>query len=218
MKGLLLKDFCISKLQKTFIILIVIMGAVFTYLWKSPSYMVSFLTFIATLFVLTTISYDEFDNGYSFLFTLPVSRKLYVTEKYVFALLLGAGIWCITTALAAVYVAVTGAAELNTDWIMSYIIYLGFVLLIVAVTVPVQLKFGGEKGRIAMIIVLGGMFLAGWVIVKGLKKIGMDVEAVLDKTSSMGIAVFLGIWFVIFCIILFISFGVSVKIMERKEF
>ena len=194
------------------------MGAVFTYLWKSPSYMVSFLTFIATLFVLTTISYDEFDNGYSFLFTLPVSRKLYVTEKYVFELLLGAGIWCITTALAAVYVVVTGAAELNTDWIMSYIIYLGFVLLIVAVTVPVQLKFGGEKGRIAMIIVLGGMFLAGWVIVKGLKKIGMDVEAVLDKTSSMGIAVFLGIWFVIFCIILFISFGVSVKIMERKEF
>ena len=72
--------------------------------------------------------------------------------------------------------------------------------------------------QMAMIIVLGGMFLAGCAIVKGLKKIGVDVEIVLDKTSSMGMAVFLGIWFVIFCIILFISFGLSSRIMEKKEF
>ena len=45
-------------------------------------------TIVTAIFAITTISYDEFDNGLAFLMTLPVTRKQYVAEKY----LLGAGL------------------------------------------------------------------------------------------------------------------------------
>ena len=218
MKGLLLKDFYIAKLQKTFGILILIMGAAFSFLWESPTYMVGFLTFIATIFVLTTISYDEFDNGYTFLFTLPISRKLYVTEKYVFALLYGCGVWCVTTALAAAYTAAADRSALHAQWFMSYMVYLGFVLLIVSVTVPVQLKFGGNKGRTAMIITLGGLFLIGYGFVYILKKAGIDIEEILGRLSAMGTAALWITGFVFLLLILLFSFGISVQIMKKKEF
>ena len=54
MKGLLVKDFCIMKLQKTFFIMIFVMALVFAWSFKNPSYMVSFLTFISSIFVLTS--------------------------------------------------------------------------------------------------------------------------------------------------------------------
>ena len=44
---------------------------------------VGYVTFIFTLFTVSTISYDEYDNGYPFLFTLPITRRQYVNEKYV---------------------------------------------------------------------------------------------------------------------------------------
>ena len=113
MKGLLVKDFCIMKLQKTFFIMIFVMALVFAWSFKNPSYMVSFLTFISSIFVLTTISYDEFDNGYTFLFTLPVSRRIYVLEKYVFGLILGAGTWCVCTVIAAICAAPSILGELG---------------------------------------------------------------------------------------------------------
>ncbi len=218
MKGLLLKDFYIAKLQKTFGILILVMGIAFSFLWESPYYMVGFLTFIATIFVLTTISYDEFDNGYAFLFTLPISRKLYVSEKYVFALLYGGGTWCVTTALAAAYAAVSGRLALDAEWLMSYMVYLGFVLLIISVTVPVQLKFGGNKGRTAMIITLGGLFLVCYGSIYILKKAGINIEEIFSRLSTMGTAALWITGFVILILILFFSFGLSVQIMKKKEF
>lgn len=217
MKGLLVKDFCIMKLQKTFFIMIFVMALVFAWSFKNPSYMVSFLTFISSIFVLTTISYDEFDNGYTFLFTLPISRRIYVLEKYVFGLILGAGTWCVCTVIAAICAAVTGYASLNMEWLVSYLIYLGFVLLIVSVTVPTQLKFGGDRGRLGLILTLGGIFLIGYGCVWGLKKLGINVEEVLDSAAAGGIAAFFGICFLVLFLVLGISCLISVRIMENKE-
>ncbi len=42
---------------------------------------VGYCTMFGMLFTVNTISYDEFDHGYLFLFTLPVTRKDYVLEK-----------------------------------------------------------------------------------------------------------------------------------------
>lgn len=33
-----------------------------------------------------TISYDENGHGYTYLFSLPVNKKIYVREKYIFPL------------------------------------------------------------------------------------------------------------------------------------
>ena len=51
------------------------------------TFVVTYFTMIGSLLVLTTISYDTFDNGMPFLMSLPVSGKTYAQEKFLFSLI-----------------------------------------------------------------------------------------------------------------------------------
>ena len=53
---------------------------------QDTSFVIMYANIIFMMFGLSTISYDAFDNGEAFLFTLPITKKLYVKEKYVFSL------------------------------------------------------------------------------------------------------------------------------------
>lgn len=66
MTGLLVKDFKLMATQKNFflVILLIVIGMIsFT---EDVSFPLGFLTFALSLFTLSTISYDEFDNGMRF--------------------------------------------------------------------------------------------------------------------------------------------------------
>ena len=62
---------------------------------SSPSFIVSYITIIFSFFTATTVSYDEYDNCYLFLMTLPVTRKGYVNEKYVFGFISTCTAWLV---------------------------------------------------------------------------------------------------------------------------
>lgn len=85
-KGLFVKDFKLMKVQKNFFLVIVAVSVGMAAFYDDSTFMIGFLAL--SLFTLSTISYDEFDNGNAFLFTLPVSRTNYAVEKYCLALLL----------------------------------------------------------------------------------------------------------------------------------
>ena len=91
MKGLLIKDLKLMKNQKNFFLVILVVIAFLAAGSDDLSFPMGFTAFIGTLFTLSSISYDEFDNGNAFLFSLPITRKQYVLEKYGFGLLLGIG-------------------------------------------------------------------------------------------------------------------------------
>ena len=81
MKGLLIKDLKLLKGQKNFFVVLIVIAIVLSVSMSSPSFVIGYMTFIGAVFTLSTISYDEFDNGNAFLFTLPFSRMDYVIEK-----------------------------------------------------------------------------------------------------------------------------------------
>ena len=62
MKGLLIKDFKLMKEQKNFLLIILIITIGMSLFTNDLSFALGFLTFIVSLFSLSTISYDEFDN------------------------------------------------------------------------------------------------------------------------------------------------------------
>ena len=86
MKGLLIKDFKLMKMQKNFFLMMIAIVIAISFFQNEISFPLGFLPFVISLFSLSTISYDEFDNGNAFLFSLPISRKDYVKEKYL--------LWC----------------------------------------------------------------------------------------------------------------------------
>lgn len=92
------------------------------------------------MFTLSTISYDEFDNGNAFLFSLPVSRSGYVVEKYCLALLLGGGAWIFATVLAMGAVIIRKIMPAG-DLVVIALFILPVMLMMQAVMLPIQLKF-----------------------------------------------------------------------------
>lgn len=123
MKGLLVKDLKLVKNQgKILILLAIAMGAVFGIMDANPSFVVSYMTIFFTIFTISTISYDEYDNGFAFLLTLPATRQQYVHEKYLFSLIMMGGAWAggmaVSILLGLIWRPEGGFSELyGTSWI-----------------------------------------------------------------------------------------------------
>lgn len=217
MKGLLVKDVKLLLLQKNFFLLIlaVVIGMlVFT---DDLAFSLGFLSFVVSLFTLSTISYDDLDNGNAFLFTLPVVRSQYVAEKYFLGLLFGGAAWMLAAVLGAA-AAVWKGAPLAADLLPALLAILPLMIAVQAITIPFQLKFGGDKGRIAMIGALGALSVAAIAVTKGMKAaFGIDLINLLDAMPMISLgrlavaAVIAALLFLLF------SMKISVSIMNQKE-
>lgn len=216
MKGLLIKDFKLMKGQKNFffIIIAISIGVV---IFDNSSFMMGFLPSALSLFTLSTISYDEFDNGNAFLFTLPVSRTSYTIEKYCFALLLGGGALILSTLLAMIFGVLRGTASVS-EVAMAAVIILPILIVIQAVMIPFQLRFGGEKGRIALVGTMGLLFVVGVIVVKVAKMFGIDIEDVINNLSVLSTGIIITVLIVAAILLLLVSVKISNSIMKSKEF
>lgn len=217
MKGLLIKDLRLMKMQKNFFILMIIIGIGLTLAGNEISFTLGFLSFVISLFSISTISYDEFDNGYPFLFTLPISRSLYVKEKYVLSLILGLGSLILATVICTIITLFKNNMPLF-DLLMMALMILPYIILVQAIMIPFQLKFGAERGRIAIIGVLGAIILLGILIFQGLKILKINFTGIVEQISVLDIRVLGLILIILAMIILFGSLIISIKIMKQKEF
>ena len=93
MRGLIEKDLRLTISRKQTLLIFFIMALVMG-MTMDGTFIVGYLTMLGAILAVGTISYDEFDNGYAFLMTLPFERKTYVTEKYLFCLCMEAVFWC----------------------------------------------------------------------------------------------------------------------------
>lgn len=217
MKGLLIKDLRLMKMQKNFFILMIVIGIGLVLAGNEISFTLGFLSFVISLFSISTISYDEFDNGYPFLFTLPISRSLYVKEKYVLSLILGLGSLILATVICAIITLFKNNIPLF-DLLMMALMILPYIILVQAIMIPFQLKFGVERGRIAIIGVLGAIILLGILIFQGLKILKINFAVIVKQISVLDIRVLGLILIILAMMILFISLIISIKIMKQKEF
>ena len=165
MKGLLIKDFKLMKGQKNFFLVIVVISLIMIITSPGTSFPIGFLGFVGSLFSLSSISYDEFDNGNAFLFSLPITRKGYVQEKYVFGLILGITSLLLGTLMSLIAIIITEAGDFN-EVLMTAGTLLPIILIILSIMLPLILKFGGEKGRIAIIGVMGFIAVVGLLFTK----------------------------------------------------
>lgn len=216
MKGLLLKDMLILKNQKKTMLMIVILGIALSLTMQITSVIVYFMM-LGCMLALGTFAYDEMDNGYSFLFTLPVSRKTYVREKYLFMIT-----WVLICAIFGIIccgiLVLTGLGKLENGWsdIPEYTLsMLTVILLIIAVSVPLRVKFGSERSRIVIYIIVGAGLLLG-VIVSRIA--GPATESAKAFITGLAPAKVIPILAAVSVILLLISEQITQKIIAKKEF
>ena len=224
MKGLLIKDFKLLKVQKNSFLLILCIAIgmeIFTNSTSSSFIIVikfiGYLSFVATLFTLSSISYDEFDNGNAFLFSLPITRKSYVIEKYGFGMIMGSSFWAFGT-LIVILKEIIAMKYVSIDTIMAAFIILPIVFSVLAIMLPFQLKFGGEKGRIAIICTLVIVFLMGIVITKVSNAFHINLSFLFHQIATLNRAVLILAIIGFTILMLSISYRISLSIMKKKEF
>ena len=216
MKGLLVKDLLLLKMQKNFFILVFVICAFMAFSDSDSMFPITFLTFVLSLFSISTISYDEFENGNPFLFSLP-SRRLYVIEKYCFALILVTAAALLAGLLCTVADLVKESPSFYNNLFLGLTASLPSILILQALIIPFQLKFGAERGRIAIIAVIGTFFVAGTLLVR-IHVFADFLVMMYNSISQLSMIVFSGLFFTAGVLLFLVSAAVSMHIMARKEF
>lgn len=219
MKGLLIKDYKLLMLQKkTFLLMLLIAICMNFAMQDNPGVIIGYLTFFAALMANTTLSYDEYGNGITFLLTLPVTRKTYVRSKYVGNLLLLLFFWLPSTLLEALIYALQGRILFRMETMVSVLAILPVSLIFVDFMIPLVLRFGQEKGKLVWAAV-GGLIFAVIAVLNALSEAGKleAVKQLLGNLVQHGILLTVCI-IVLSLLGLAVSYGCSVKVMEKKQF
>ena len=217
MLGLLEKDLRLTLTRKQ-TLLIFVVAALVMGMTMDGSFLVGYLTMLSTITAVSTISYDEFDNGMAFLMTLPAGRKTYVLEKYLFSLLLAAAAWCIGLVLYGVMSAVRHSAVAPGDELPMLLAILPVLYLSAAVMIPLQLKYGSEKSRIVLFILFGVAAVLFVGVRNGFGGAVPSPDGLIVALSGLSPATVLLSLAAVCALLAVISYLCSVRIMEKKEF
>ena len=221
-KGLLKKDlYNLASYKTTLIIIVIFCGMAI--IGTDAIYWGSIVIgIIVGMISLSTFSYDEMAKSNRYILTLPVTRKEIVLEKYILAIgatILGSLLGFVLTLLIGNimnYVRPDNVIDINIDTLLATTIGGLFgVSLIQAIQIPSIFKWGAEKGRIQMFIVLFVLALIGAGVGFLIKESGLSVDIAKLESVLKNFGLFLLI--LLSFIIYFISYKISYKIYKNKE-
>ena len=211
MLGMMRKDLCLLLQRSRAILMMAGVGIIIGFS-TDGSFMIGYLTMISAILTIGTISYDEFDNGYPFLLTLPVTRRSYVTAKYIFCFLGDLVGWAAASVIYAGCCLAKGAG-LGMEQLAAALVFLPVVGLMSAVMLPLQLKYGAEKSRLALAVLFGGIGVLGALGMKLFPGLPDTLRAFPEISGAALGAAALGA--VVSAVAL--SYWISLGIMEKKE-
>ena len=211
MLGMMWKDLCLLLQRSRAILMMAGVGIIIGFS-TDGSFMIGYLTMISAILTIGTISYDEFDNGYPFLLTLPVTRRSYVTAKYIFCFLGDLVGWAAASVIYAGCCLAKGAG-LGMEQLAAALVFLPVVGLMSAVMLPLQLKYGAEKSRLALAVLFGGIGVLGALGMKLFPGLPNTLRAFPEISGAALGAAALGA--VVAAVAL--SYWISLGIMEKKE-
>ena len=217
MKALFIQDIRYMLTQKSFLFLIVFIGIVLS-LTQNDNYIfvIGYLGFMGMITGMMSLTMDDQSHGLTFLFSLPIDRRVYVREKYLFVVFMGVVFSLFATALCLLF-RMFAEYKAPLDEILATSLGTLFVMLLfVCFMLPLQLKFGAERARLASFIAIGLFFAA--VIVAGLVVNFADALPFIQAFLSMSPVALAGIGAAFLIVCLRISYGVSLRIILRREF
>jgi ABC-2 type transport system permease protein len=203
MTGLIIKDLLNLKKQGKIYLLLVVFYFAMGLVNENTSMFTTMMTMVAVLIPLTAMAYDERSKWDRYALTMPISRKNMVMSRYLLGL--------IFLIVAFVLSMLVNMVISNMKTAENTLVVLGGFstgLMLMSVIFPLLFKFGVEKGRIFMMIVIFIPVAALMMI----SKLGISmpdeeiIKSVIYLSPIIGAVIFL------------ISIYVSLWIYKKKEF
>lgn len=211
MLALVLKD--LYMLQKQFK-LIGVMLAFFMFMafvLDNGIFLITLILIFATLQVTTAFTFDEMSDWDKFAGTLPVSKKQIVQSRYVLGVVLSVGGLLIVTPIMIVSNVITFNLPIyQVGAILTVVI--SFALVIIAILLPLYIKFGSQKARIIMFVLFFTPTILGGTMAGAFE----SVKADLPPVDTLALYSY-GLPILALCIV-YISFKISVRWYEKKQF
>ena len=217
MKGLLVKDMrlVLKRKQQLLILLAVCAMVAFS---TDGSFVIAYTAGLLGILGLSTLAYDERDNGFPFLFSLPVDVKTYVSEKYLFCILTSLVGVAVGTGLFFAACASKGGMDVFREDIVYALLYLPATLLLILSILPVQMIFGIERSRVITFVFYGILFVLSAVLVKVFGPID-PAESSRNLPEWMNnMVIVAGAACVLVLVLCLASYLVCLRAMRKKEF
>ena len=210
MLGLIKKDFLLIKANLKSMIIIFVIYIMLIFQGTLDATFI--IPLIGIILFLSTFSYDDFNNWNSYAVTLPNGRKNVVRAKYI-----ASTIFMIILAVAAFSIGIgisyIKTNSINLDEIISSL--MGTMLSIVIINsllYPIVFKFGATNGRIILFAVVFGIAGIGTLIAQFI-----DMAPIINIINKLDNYLLIVIP-IIYIILLGISYLISSKIYQNKEF
>lgn len=205
MIGLMLKDLLNLKKQAKIYLVLIIFYYILGIANEDFSMAGSMIAILAAMIPITAMAYDEKSKWERYALTMPISRTSLVVSKYALGLIF----LILASAITMIFSLIFSSIPIKQS-ILTNIAVLSTGILLISIVFPILFKFGAEKGRILMMLVLFAPTAALILLSKsGFKFAAIDERAITSLIYlSPAVAV----------IILAASVLISLSIYRKKEF
>ena len=221
-KGLLKKDLYNLASYKASLIIIVLFCGIAIVGTEAINWGSIIICTIVGMIALSTFSYDEIAKSNKYILTLPTNRKEIVKEKFILAIgatILGGILGLLLTIIVANvmnYIRPENMININYESLITTTIGGMFgISLIQAIQIPSIFKWGAEKGRIQMFILLFIIIViaagAGFLIMKA--NLNINMEMLENFINQFGLVLLVALMIIMYSI----SYVISYRIYKNKE-
>lgn len=160
MKALLLKDvFVLSKQMKFYLFIIIFFSC-------APNNATTmFAVAYAAMLPMTALAYDERSKWPNLAMMMPYSMKSLVLSKYIIGYI-GIGVSLVLSIISETIIHIAKGNPVTTELYLAEVLSVCVGGILLPVIMPLLFRFGVEKGRIFLFIVMGAMVGIAYGVVK----------------------------------------------------
>ncbi len=209
MLGFIKKDLLMIKSNIKILVILLIIYALMNFQGQMD---LSFLIpFMSVMIMMSTFSYDTFNKWDAYAVTMPNGRKNSVRGKYIATIILISATTILITALTVI-ISYTKTNVIDFENIIGSIVGSIFAtILLQSLMYPAMYKFGPEKARIGIFVIIFGIAIIGGVVAKY-----VDLSSIIKMLESID-----AYWMIVFpvamILMLYISYKISERIYLKKE-
>ena len=206
MIGLLIKDIINLKNSFRTSLLIFALFSFMAYQSQDPTYLMGVFVLMMSIQSISSISYDELAKWDIYALTMPISRVKLVISKYILSIMLSIIALIISGTIA--YLVILPTSNMNRlEFLLSAYLVFAISTLLLSVLLPLIYKYGVEKSRLLIFVVISIPVLIGIFF----SKIGIGLPDENQLRNLFKVSPF------IIIVLLFISSFISCRIYKNKD-
>ncbi|WP_294515780.1 ABC-2 transporter permease [uncultured Intestinimonas sp.] len=179
MTGLVKKDLYLSlSMFKSYVAVAAVFAALTAFGIYDISFFVTYVSIMCIMIPVNLFAYDEQARWDKYAAALPSGRAGVVKARYLLTILVCAGSLVFSLLLQLIVALVSGAqGQARVDLLLSGLLPAAYGCFMNAILLPLLFRFGSQKARLYLILVLGvgvGVIFGG---LTGLKEMGLSLSA-----------------------------------------